>query len=61
MRAITIDDYGTRPRLQDIPKPQAREGEVLIRLRAAGVNPMANSPRSWASTALATWSRLAPA
>ncbi len=40
MRAITIDDYGTRPRLQDIPKPQAREGEVLIRLRAAGVNPM---------------------
>jgi NADPH:quinone reductase-like Zn-dependent oxidoreductase len=40
MRAITIDDYGTRPRLQDIPKPQAGEGEVLIRLGAAGVNPM---------------------
>ena len=35
MRAITIDHYGTRPRLQDIPKPPAREGEVLIRLRAA--------------------------
>jgi NADPH:quinone reductase-like Zn-dependent oxidoreductase len=40
MRAITIDDYGARPQLQDIPKPQAREGEVLIRLHAAGVNPM---------------------
>jgi NADPH:quinone reductase-like Zn-dependent oxidoreductase len=40
MRAITIDDYGTKLRLQDIPKPQAGEGEVLIRLRAAGVNPM---------------------
>lgn len=40
MRAITIDDYGMRPRLQDIPKPQVGDGEVLIRLRAAGVNPM---------------------
>jgi NADPH2:quinone reductase len=40
MRAMTIDDYGTKLRIQDIPKPQAGEGEVLIRLRAAGVNPM---------------------
>jgi NADPH:quinone reductase-like Zn-dependent oxidoreductase len=40
MRAITIDDYGTRPQLQDVPKPQPGEGELLIRLRAAGVNPM---------------------
>jgi NADPH:quinone reductase-like Zn-dependent oxidoreductase len=40
VRAITIDAYGTRPQLQDIPRPQPGEGEVLIRLRAAGVNPM---------------------
>jgi NADPH:quinone reductase-like Zn-dependent oxidoreductase len=40
MRAITIDAYETRPQLREIPKPQPGEGELLIRLRAAGVNPM---------------------
>jgi NADPH:quinone reductase-like Zn-dependent oxidoreductase len=40
MRALTIDAYGTQPRLQEIPEPQPGEGEILIRLHAAGVNPM---------------------
>src|SRR5258707_12322441 len=40
MRAITIDAYQTRPQLQEMPKPQPSEGEILIRLHAAGVNPM---------------------
>jgi NADPH:quinone reductase-like Zn-dependent oxidoreductase len=40
MRAITIDAYKTRPHLQEMPRPQPGEGEILIRLHAAGVNPM---------------------
>jgi NADPH:quinone reductase-like Zn-dependent oxidoreductase len=40
MRAITIDAYKTRPHLQEMPRPQPGEGELLIRLHAAGVNPM---------------------
>jgi len=40
MRAITIDAYKTQPHLQELPRPQPGEGEILIRLHAAGVNPM---------------------
>jgi NADPH:quinone reductase-like Zn-dependent oxidoreductase len=40
MRAITIDAYQTQPHLQELPRPQPGEGEILIRLHAAGVNPM---------------------
>ena len=40
MRAITIDAYKTLPHLQEMPRPQPGEGEILIRLHAAGVNPM---------------------
>ncbi len=40
MRAITIDAYKTQPHLQEMPRPQPGEGEILIRLHAAGVNPM---------------------
>ncbi len=40
MRAITIDAYQTQPHLQEMPRPQPGEGEILIRLHAAGVNPM---------------------
>ena len=37
MRAITIDAYQTQPHLQEMPRPQPGEGEILIRLHAAGV------------------------
>jgi len=40
MRAITIDAYKTQPQLQEMPRPQPGAGEILIRLHAAGVNPM---------------------
>jgi NADPH:quinone reductase-like Zn-dependent oxidoreductase len=41
MRAIAIDGYGGRERLQlmDLPIPQIGPDDVLIRVRAAGVNP----------------------
>jgi len=40
MRAITIDAYQTQPHLQEMPRPEPGEGEILIRLHAAGVNPI---------------------
>jgi NADPH:quinone reductase-like Zn-dependent oxidoreductase len=41
MRAIQIHDYGTADqlKLEDAPRPEPKEGEVLVRLKAAGVNP----------------------
>lgn len=42
MKAIVIDGYGGVERLQlrDLPEPVPGEGEVLVRARAAGVNPL---------------------
>jgi NADPH:quinone reductase-like Zn-dependent oxidoreductase len=39
MRAIAVDKFGDTPTLHDLPVPKAGEGEVLIAVRAAGVNP----------------------
>jgi NADPH:quinone reductase-like Zn-dependent oxidoreductase len=42
MKACIIDEFGGRERLRiaDIPKPEVGSDEVLIRVRAAGVNPV---------------------
>ena len=40
MKAITINAYGTAPALTELPKPRAGRGQVLIRIRAAGMSPM---------------------
>ncbi len=42
MRAVAIREYGGRDRLEllDLPKPVPQPGEALIRVRAAGVNPV---------------------
>ena len=40
MRAVTVREYGGTPAVAEIPTPEPRRGQVLIKLRAAGMNPM---------------------
>lgn len=42
MKACIIEKFGGREqmKLTDLPKPEPAEGEVLIRIQAAGVNPV---------------------
>ncbi len=40
MRAVTVSEYGGQPRVSDVPKPKAGPGQVLIKVLAAGMNPM---------------------
>jgi NADPH:quinone reductase-like Zn-dependent oxidoreductase len=42
MKAIAIDNYGgvDQLRLRELPEPRPQSGEVLVRVRAAGVNPV---------------------
>jgi NADPH:quinone reductase len=40
MRAITVNEYGATPALTEVPDPQPEPGQVLIRVEAAGMNPM---------------------
>ena len=40
MRAVTVSEYGGTPVVGEIPAPEPGAGQVLIRMRAAGMNPM---------------------
>jgi NADPH:quinone reductase len=40
MRAITVDEYGAAPALTEVPDPHPGLGQVLIKVEAAGMNPM---------------------
>ena len=40
MRAVTVRDYGAAPVVVDLPTPAAGPGQVLIKIAAAGMNPM---------------------
>jgi NADPH:quinone reductase-like Zn-dependent oxidoreductase len=42
MKAVRIHDFGGPDvlRCDDVPEPQARSGEVLVQVKAAGVNPI---------------------
>ncbi len=43
MRAITVDEYGAAPALTEVPDPHPGPGQVLIKIEAAGMNPMDRS------------------
>lgn len=43
MKAVYINEFGDKDKLiysEDFPKPEPQEGEVLVRIKAAGVNPV---------------------
>jgi NADPH:quinone reductase len=40
MRAVTVSEYGGIPVVGEIPTPEPGAGQVLLRVRAAGMNPM---------------------
>ena len=40
MRAVTVSEYGGIPVVGEIPTPEPGAGQVLLRMRAAGMNPM---------------------
>jgi len=40
MRAVMVTEYGATPAVAEIPTPEPGPGQVLINLRAAGMNPM---------------------
>ena len=39
MQAIAVEEFGGQASLKDAPVPEPAAGEVLVRVRAAGVNP----------------------
>ncbi|MFZ1023889.1 MAG: NADP-dependent oxidoreductase [Thermoplasmata archaeon] len=39
MRAVAVENFGAVPRLMELPNPTPAAGEVLVRLRAGGMNP----------------------
>src|SRR5258708_36413709 len=40
MQAIAVDEYGARPAVMELPKPKPGPGQILIKIHAAGMNPM---------------------
>jgi NADPH:quinone reductase len=40
VRAITVTEYGAVPAMAEVPTPQPGHAQVLLKLRAAGMNPM---------------------
>jgi NADPH:quinone reductase len=40
MRAITVTEYGAAPALTEVPDPQPGPAQILIKIEAAGINPM---------------------
>ena len=42
MKAVTLHAFGGPEvlKLEDVPRPMPREGELVIRVRAVGINPI---------------------
>ncbi|MDJ1131799.1 NADP-dependent oxidoreductase [Streptomyces iconiensis] len=40
MRAVAVKELKGRPEVVDVPRPEPGEGEVLVRVEAAGLNPL---------------------
>src|SRR5258708_9236053 len=40
VRAITVTEYGATPAIAEMPTPEPGPGQVLLKMRAAGMNPM---------------------
>ncbi len=55
MRAVTVSDYGQEPVVSELPKPQPGPGQILIKVRAAGMNPIDRQ------IAAGVWKALMPA
>ena len=43
MRAFAVREFGQAGSVEEMPKPQERDGEVLVRVRAAGVHVIGSS------------------
>ena len=57
MRAVAVSEYGASPALVEVPDPRPGPGQVLIKVGAAGMNPMDSSIAGgvWASRFDATF------
>src|SRR5258705_13865267 len=57
MRAVIVSEYGDSPHVEDVPTPGVQSGQVLIRVLAAGMNPMdrAIAAGGWQSIMPATF------
>ncbi|NUP52565.1 MAG: NADP-dependent oxidoreductase [Catenulispora sp.] len=40
MRAVGVKEYGATPEVLDVPKPTPGPGQLLVRVAAAGINPV---------------------
>ena len=40
MRAVTVTEYGGTPAIAEVPTPRPSRGQVLLKMVAAGMNPM---------------------
>ena len=43
MKAFAIDEFGQPGSLHDVPGPEPAEGQVRVRVAAAGLNPFDNA------------------
>jgi NADPH:quinone reductase len=57
MRAVVVTEYGGKAETVDLPAPEAQAGQVLIKVRAAGMNPVdrAIAEGAWESVMPATF------